>query len=324
MTGPKASVVIPTFNAGSGFGGLLKKLSTQKTDFDYEILVVDSGSTDDTVELARRHGASIHRIPSSEFDHGATRNLGISLASGEYVALTVQDAVPLDEHWLCAMIENLERDDSVAGVYGRQIPHPDSDELTRALVTGWPTASTIRREQFAGSPAHYRALPPTERRFLATFDNVSSCLRRSAWEQLPFDRTNFGEDLRWGKKAVEAGHKLVYEPRSAVFHSHGRGALRDLRRHYVDQIVLLDLFGIVPAPNLWSLPLNVLRSTAYLLSRSLKTEKSRRISPRFALEAMQYAVVSQAGSYLATEGHRLSRISPRLYSRVDRFLKKGG
>ena len=324
MIVPKASIVIPTRNAGPAFEDSLLRLATQKTDFDYEIVVVDSGSTDGTAGLARRHGAFVHQIQKSEFDHGATRNLGVSLSRGEYVALTVQDAVPLDENWLATMVENLERDERVAGVYGRQVPKPESDELTRALVTGWPTAATARREQFAGSPERYHALPPAQRRTLATFDNVSSCLRRSVWKETPFDRTNFGEDLRWGKKAVEAGHKLVYEPRSAVFHSHARGALRDLRRHYVDQLVVLDLFGPDLAPKPRHLPRNVLRPAAYLYFRRPKTEKTRRISPRFALGAMRYAVVSQLGAYLATRGRRLSRTWPGLYARLDRSLKKGG
>lgn len=322
MTSPKASVVIPTFNAGPGFENLLDKLSTQETDFDYEILVVDSGSTDGTSELARRHGATVHQIPSSEFDHGAARNLGISLSRGEYIALTVQDAMPLDGRWLSSMVENLERDELVAGVYGRQSPHPGSGDLTRALVTGWPTAATARREQFAETPDRYRTLRPSERRALATFDNVSSCLRRSVWEQMPFEKTNFGEDLRWGKKVVEAGYKLVYEPRSSMFHSHGRGALRDLRRHYVDQLVLLDLFGPAMSPSLWQFPLNVLRSTAYLWFRLARIGKTSRMSPRLALEAAQYAIVSQAGACLAAEGGRLVRISPGLYAWLDRFLKK--
>lgn len=324
MTSPKASVVIPTFNAGPNLKDLLGKLSSQETDFDYEVLVIDSGSTDGTVGLARRHGAFVHQIPPSEFDHGATRNLGISLAGGEYVVLTVQDALPLDGSWLSSMVENLELDDSVAGVYGRQIPNPDSDELTRALVTGWPTAATTRREQFVGEPARYRTLPSIERRKLATFDNVSSCIRRSVWEELPFARTSFGEDLRWGKKVVEAGYKLVYEPRSAVFHSHERGTLYDLRRHYVDQLVLLDLFGPDLAPKLRHLPANVLRHVAYLCLRLVRTGKPSRVSSRLVLEAAKYAAVSQVGAYLAVEGKRLSRVSPGLYARLDRFLKKGG
>jgi rhamnosyltransferase len=67
-------------------------------------LVVDSGSTDGTDGLARRYGAAVHRIEKQEFNHGATRNLGISLARGDFVALMVQDAMPLDERWLAAMV----------------------------------------------------------------------------------------------------------------------------------------------------------------------------------------------------------------------------
>ncbi len=118
----KVSVVIPTFNAGPEFEELLQKISSQERDFEHEIVVVDSESTDGTAELARRYGATVHQIAKQKFNHGATRNLGISLSRGEYIALTVQDSVPLDERWLYAMVENLERDERVAGVYSRQLP----------------------------------------------------------------------------------------------------------------------------------------------------------------------------------------------------------
>jgi rhamnosyltransferase len=285
--------------------------------------VIDSGSTDGTAELARRHGASVHRISRDEFEHGATRNLGVSLSGGEYVAFIVQDAVPLDERWLAAMVENLERDKLVAGVYGRQIPRPESSPLTRALVNSWPTADLERREQYMEDPTLYHTLPPAERRSLATFDNVSSCVRRSVWEEIPFERTGFGEDVRWGKRVVEAGYKIVYEPRSAVFHSHERGALYDLRRHYVDQLVLLDLFGLATTPNLALLFLNVFRASAYLYLRLLRDEKSVMRAARLVPLALKHAVFSQAGAYLAAKNRRLARTRPRSSGRLDRFLSRG-
>lgn len=319
----KVSIVIPTLNAGPEFEEMLKKLSAQEGDFEREIFVVDSGSTDGTDELARRYGASVYEITRAEFNHGATRNLGISLTRGEYVALIVQDAVPLDERWLAAMVEDLERDERVAGVYGRQIPREDAGVLTRVLVSNMATANLERQEQFAGNRKQYRKMPPMKRRRLAAFDNVSSCLRRSVWEGMPFDRTNFGEDIRWGKRVVEAGYKTIYEPRSAVIHSHERGAIYDLRRYYVNQRILLELFGFRIVSNLRHLFLAIPRTSLYLyrLLRQDQEMSKRRLRP--LMLATKYALVTQIGTYLGARSDLLARLSPRAFGKLHRFLSKG-
>jgi len=319
----KVSIVIPTLNAGPEFEELLKKLSTQEGDFEREVLVVDSGSTDGTDDLARRYGAIVHETTKAEFNHGATRNLGISLTRGEYVALIVQDAVPLDERWLVGMVESLERDERVAGVYGRQIPREDAGVLTRVLVSNMATAGLERQEQFAGNRKQYRKMPPMKRRRLAAFDNVSSCLRRSVWEEMPFDRTNFGEDIRWGKRVVEAGYKTMYEPRSAVIHSHERGAIYDLRRYYVNQRILLELFGFRIVPNLGHLLLAIPRTSLYLyrLLRQDQEMSKRRLRPMML--ATKYALVTQIGTYLGARSDLLARLSPRAFEKLHRFLSKG-
>jgi rhamnosyltransferase len=308
-----ASVVLLTLNAGPGFAATLDAVFTQETGFDFEVLVLDSGSTDGTRELARARGAAVHKVSASDFDHGATRDLGISLAAGGYVALLVQDAVPLDERWLATMIEILEDDPLVAGVYGRQLPRPGSTPLARVLVKNSPTASPERREQSAGGPGHYKALPPETRRALALFDNVNSCLRRSVWDEVPFGRTGFGEDLRWGKRVVEGGYKLVYEPRSAVVHSHERGPLYDLRRHYAEGLLLLDLFGLAPVPTLARLLANTLLASAHLCRRLLLDEGA---GWRSLPLAVRHAVPSQLGLYLAAKRNRLPH-------RIDALLNKG-
>ncbi len=320
----KVSIVIPTLNAGPGFEDLLEKISVQEGNFDREVIVVDSGSTDGTDELARRYGAIVHQISKAKFNHGATRNLGISLARGEYVVLTVQDAVPFDERWMVAMVENLERDERVAGVYGRQISHPESSALTRVLVNSLATASLERREHFAGGPEQYRKMPPMKRRRLAAFDNVGSCLRRSVWEELPFEKTNFGEDIRWGKRVVEGGYKTVYEPRSAVFHSHERGAIYDLRRYYVDQRVLRELFGLELVPSLARLFLAIFRFSRQLYRLLYRDEEMATKGVLWlTLLAVRYAVPAQIGNYLGAKSGSIAHLSPRAFGKLHGFLSKG-
>ena len=313
MSGPKASVVLLTLNAGPLFAATLDGVFSQKIDGLFEVVVLDSGSTDGTQELARARGAAVHTVPGSGFDHGATRDLGVSIAGGEYVALLVQDAVPLDDRWLAAMIEAFEGDPFVAGVYGRQIPRPGSSPLARVLVTNAPTAGPGRRVQHAGGPERYGALPPEQRRELALFDNVSSCLRRSVWEEIPFGRTGFGEDLRWGEKVVSRGYKLVYEPRSVVVHSHERGPVYDLRRHYAEGLLLIDLFGLAPVPTFVSFLLNTLLASAHLCRRLLIDERAGWRSP---LITARHAAASRLGLYLAARSRRLP-------ARLRAFLGRG-
>jgi len=64
------------------------------------------------------------------------------------------------------------------------------------------------------------------------FANTSSCIRRSAWEKIPFRKVDFGEDVDWAERALLAGYKIVYEPSSAVYHSHGYNLREQIRQHY--------------------------------------------------------------------------------------------
>ncbi len=124
----KASVFIPTLNAGPQFTDLLQRLDEQETDFDFDVLVVDSGSKDDTAQLVRNQKSGrfrLHEIPKSQFQHGRTRNLGIRMTDGEYVAILTQDALPADRHWLRNLIGGFSRSNRVAGVIGRHHAYPE-------------------------------------------------------------------------------------------------------------------------------------------------------------------------------------------------------
>ena len=116
----------------------------------------------------------------------------------------------------------------------------------------------------------------------------------------------------------------MYEPRSAVFHSHERGAMYNLRRYYVDQRVLLELFGLKGVPNLRRLFLAISRS-ALRLYRLLRQHNEGASKGRLwlALLALSYAVPSQVGAYLGARSGTIARLSPRAFGRLNRFLSKG-
>src|SRR3954471_20450010 len=112
------SVVIPVKDGGGDLVRCLDRLAAQQVDEDVEIVVVDSGSRDGSVAVARGRGARVHEIPPAEFNHGATRNLGARLAGGDVLVFTSQDAYAADEHWLARLVAPLA-DERVGGAYGR-------------------------------------------------------------------------------------------------------------------------------------------------------------------------------------------------------------
>ena len=196
------SVVIPTKNAGAGFEETLAALCKQPRPL--EIVVVDSGSSDGTLELARAHGARVVQIAPESFNHGETRNFGIRQSGGGFCLMLVQDAVPLGDSWLEEMLSPFA-DDRVVGVTGRQVPRPDADPVAR-----W---QCDYRDRFLGETAavqeveswqHFETLSHQQRLHLAIFDNVFSVLRRGFWDECPFRAVPFAEDIDWAVRALAA------------------------------------------------------------------------------------------------------------------------
>ena len=103
MTG-LVTVAVPVLNGAAYLDEVLTAVRSQQVDREVELLVVDSGSTDGSLEIARRHGARIHELPKSEFSHGGTRNLIMELARGDQVAFLTQDATPAGDGWLAALL----------------------------------------------------------------------------------------------------------------------------------------------------------------------------------------------------------------------------
>ena len=215
------SVVIPVKNGGTDLRRCLDAIAAQRAGDEVEVVVVDSGSTDGSVEVARASGALVHGIPPAEFNHGGTRNLGVSLARGDVVVFTSQDAHAEDDRWLERLVAPL-RDPQVAGAYGRQIAHEDaspSEQFFLDFLYG-PTS----RVQRAGA-----RIGPED----TLFSNVNAAIRRDVFDRFPFvDDIVMSEDQEWSARVLKDGFALAYVADAVVRHSHPYTLRQAFRRFY--------------------------------------------------------------------------------------------
>jgi rhamnosyltransferase len=275
---------------------VLEAVRAQRAPFEYEIVAVDSGSTDGTLEILDGHGCRVSRIAPGTFNHGLTRNLGVEACRGALVALLVQDAVPHGDSWLSALTAPLRSDATVAGTYARQRPRPDASAVTRYYLAGWLASSETARTARLAGPQELDALPPSERYLLCVFDNVSSCIRRTIWERHPFKETPIAEDAEWARDVLLAGHPLVYVPEAVVVHSHDRSAAYELRRTYLVHQRLHMLFGLHTIPTIAHLARSVAASSMVHL-RCL-TQGPPLPALRQAPRALALALAWPLGQYL--------------------------
>ncbi len=226
------SIVLLVYNGETYLEEVLASVFNQKTDFRFEVIVIDSGSTDRSLEIIGRYPVRLHRILKSEFGHGRTRNLGARLGAGKYVVFLTQDATPASESWLDNLVRVLAEDDRVIGSYSRQLPRPDCNPIEmRDIIQGAPPVSIVKSVNFMDE-FQKKVYEDHYQQFIL-FSDVSSCVRKDAFERMPFDENILMvEDQQWCKNAIEAGYRVVYEASSAVYHSHNHSLRNAYKRHF--------------------------------------------------------------------------------------------
>ncbi len=218
------SIVIPVKDGGADLVRCLEAIAGQLVDEEVETVVVDSGSLDGSADRARSFGARVHEISPREFHHGHTRNLGAELARGETLVFTSQDAYAASNSWLATLTAPLLRNDTVAGVYGRQLPHEDARPPERYFLDFL----------YGPEPRAQRLDCDEDLSFEVTlFSNVNSAIPRRVWEAFSFaDDIVMSEDQEWSRRVLFAGLTIVYEPDAAVHHSHAYSVAGAVRRFF--------------------------------------------------------------------------------------------
>jgi glycosyltransferase involved in cell wall biosynthesis len=220
---PKASILIPTYNGGKIFQKVLRAIQMQRAPWPFEIIVIDSNSSDGTAEFAAAsEGVVFRSIPKHEFQHGRTRNLGIDMASGEYVSIVTQDALPFNESWLYNMITVMDKFPYAAGAFGRHITYPEASPFLERDMTNH-FASFEPHPIAVSKYTNYKTWLSGDvgwRQFLHFYSDNNSCLRKSVWRSIPYPNVEYGEDQVWAARIIEAGFEKLYVKSATVYHSH--------------------------------------------------------------------------------------------------------
>ena len=244
MNMPLVSVIIPVKNGMPQFKRVVDMLTRQVLDAPFEVIVIDSGSSDSSKEIIPQDDPRFRlvEIESSSFGHGRTRNLGVEKSRGEFCAFLTHDAAPVDEFWLSELIKPLRDDPNVAGVFGRHIAYEDASPFTRwelethfAGLQAWPKVRISDAREYVRNQGI--------RQVYHFYSDNSSCMRKSVWEKHPYPDVDFAEDQVWAKTIVEAGYSKAYAWNSVVFHSHDYSLWERVQRSYDEARALKELFG---------------------------------------------------------------------------------
>lgn len=248
MSKIKATIFIPTYNGEKYINEILKMIYKQVVDFQYDVLIIDSGSTDQTLEIIskfqKKHdNLELIQIPNSEFGHGKTRNYAATISKGEYMVYLSHDAVPSDIDWLYEILKPFEINEKIVGVMGRQAPRPKCVPLQKYEILGafknlgpeFGTTIFFKDIFMKKSPVYYDPV--------TFYSDVNSAARRSfLLETIPYRDVPYSEDQLFGRDLIDAGYQKAYASRATVIHSNDL-ELKEYKHRVFDEIIGLRKIG---------------------------------------------------------------------------------
>ena len=287
----KASIVIRTYNEQLHLPALLQSIRSQKASFPYETVLVDSGSTDRTLEIAEEFGCRIVRIAKEEFSFGRSLNVGCRVAQGECLVFVSGHCIPAGEGWLARLIDPLGRE-SIVYTYGRQLGNDLSRFSERRIFAKYfPTDSRIPQDGFF-------------------CNNANAALLRQVWVGHPFDEDVTGlEDMHLSRQLVSKGMRIGYVADASVFHLHDESWAQVCRRFEREAIALQHIM-----PEVHVSFTDFLRYFCSAVLLDCGAAMQQKLFRRTAREIILYRLMQFWGAYRGNHIHRrLSRARKEMY-----------
>ncbi|WP_417225852.1 glycosyltransferase [Amphritea sp.] len=198
-----ASVIIRTLNEEKYLHELLTAIYAQKCDrVGLEVVIVDSGSTDNTLHIAEEFGCRITYIDKSEFTFGRSLNIGCEFSTGDFLVFISGHCIPTSTEWLDNLCSPLI-DHECSYSYGRQVGRDTTKYSEQCHFNKWfPEYNKIPQKGFF-------------------CNNANAAVTRSAWELLRFDEALTGlEDMHLAKRLITQGYSIAYISEAPVYHIH--------------------------------------------------------------------------------------------------------
>ncbi|WP_248928727.1 glycosyltransferase family 2 protein [Paenibacillus hamazuiensis] len=225
----KISVLIPTYNADSYILDLIKSLQSQELNEKQtmEIIVIDSSSNDDTLEIIKNNFPQVKviTIANNCFNHGGTRNKLADEADGDFLLFMTQDALPCNNHLIKNLLHSFDLDNKIVVAYARQVARHDASDIEKFnRLFNYPDHSIVKK------------IEDVEKLGVKTFfnSNVCSMYRKDIFNKLDRfpDQSIMNEDMIFATKVINNGYKIYYCSEALVYHSHNYNLLQQFKRYF--------------------------------------------------------------------------------------------
>tara|TARA_B100000161_G_scaffold214172_1_gene159112 strand:+ start:2612 stop:4243 length:1632 start_codon:yes stop_codon:yes gene_type:complete len=217
------NIIIRTLNEEKYLDKLLCGIESQRCSYQVGVTIVDSGSNDATLSIARQHNCNLMHINKKEFSFGKSLNIGCSHTISDYLVFISGHCVPVNGSWLERLIEPL-RKGIVNYTYGKQMGGTETFWSEEKIFEKYfPDKSAIPQKGFY-------------------CNNANSAITYKTWKEFKFDENLTGlEDMKLAKELVKRGMKIGYVAEAKIYHYHNETWKQIKNRFERESFALKDI-----------------------------------------------------------------------------------